>query len=246
MDERPQQARSGELFQVRARLAEPPPDALGRADPEASPDKAVQADVAGDDVPAGFRPREVDLVEHLGLDEGHLVAAPGTAERAAPGCVAVAFKAASSHSGDILDGDESGFRLRRDQDRGHRAFRSDGARRPIRGEVEIERREHPARLDLRVLAVGLAGIEPWPGRRAEHDDRVVSVGGAHACQPLARPREPGRVLDRDEPEISLAEPLLEEEQRLALGRRRRAAEHLGDASAKFLVEHALILRCRSI
>ena len=122
MDERPQQARSGELFQVRARLAEPPPDALGRADPEAPADQAVQGDVARDDVPARLRPREVDLVEHLCLDERQLVAATGTAERALPGRVAVAFQPAPSDGGDILDGDERRFRLRRDQDRRHRAF----------------------------------------------------------------------------------------------------------------------------
>ena len=179
----------------------------------------------------------------LGLDERQLVPAARTAERASPGRVAVTFETASCDGGDFLDRGEGRLRLWCDQDRRHRAFAGDSAPRRVRGEVEVERREHPAGLDPS-LGIGPAGIEPRPGRRAEHNDGVVSVRSAHSRQPLAGPREVRRVLDGNEPEIALAQPLLEKEQRLALGDRRRRAEHLGDASAELVVErgHARILR----
>jgi len=117
MDEWSEQPGSSEPLQVRARLAESPPDALRRADPEPSADQAVQGDVTRDDVSARLGPGEVDLIQDLGFDKGQLVPAAGTAERPSPGRVAVAFQAASRRGGDILDGDERRFRLRRDQDR---------------------------------------------------------------------------------------------------------------------------------
>src|SRR6476659_6106191 len=95
MDEWSEQPGSSEPLQVRARLAESPPDALRGADPEPSAESAVHSHVTRDDVSARLGPWEVDLVQDLGFDERQLVPAARTAERAPPGRVAVALQAAS-------------------------------------------------------------------------------------------------------------------------------------------------------
>ena len=75
VDQRPQHALVGESFEVGARLAEALTDALDVTDPEASTDKFIEVDAAGDDVPAGggvlegVPAGEGELIEGLGFDQ---------------------------------------------------------------------------------------------------------------------------------------------------------------------------------
>ena len=103
MNERPKQARSGESLKVSARFAQPSPDALGGADAESPADQAVEGDAARDDVAARLLPGELDLVEHLCLDESELVTATGSAERALAGRVAVALEPPARDCDDLVD-----------------------------------------------------------------------------------------------------------------------------------------------
>ena len=45
---------------------------------------------------------------------------------------------------------------------------------------------------------------------------MISFGGSHAREPVTGPFEPGRLRDRNEPEIPLGEPLLEEDDGVVL------------------------------
>ena len=49
---------------------------------------------------------------------------------------------------------------------------------------------------------------------------MIVFGRSHAGEPVTGPLERGRLRDRNEPEIPLGEPLLEEEQRLGVWNRR--------------------------
>src|SRR5689334_17697165 len=65
VDERPQDPRARQAFEVRARLGEPPADARHRADGEATADQLVEVDAAGDDVAARLFPRQPHVGQHL-------------------------------------------------------------------------------------------------------------------------------------------------------------------------------------
>src|SRR5690348_15474740 len=111
MDERSQQAGASELLEVGAGLGEPSPDALDRADPEPAADQRVQRDAPRDDVPARLLPRQIERVEHLGLDERQLIAAPDAAEGSATVEVAVSRQPAACHGSDGFDTSEWALRV---------------------------------------------------------------------------------------------------------------------------------------
>jgi hypothetical protein len=82
--------------------------------------------------------------------------------------------------------------------------------------------------------VGVARVEPNTRGRSEHHQGVLVVGVADDGDPLSRPVERGGVVDRDEAEVPLREPLLEEAHRVVrLGRLgHRAAQDLAEAGAE--------------
>jgi hypothetical protein len=83
VDEWAEESGSGESFEVGAWFGVPAADAFDGGDPRASADETVEGDSAGDDVAARLLPGELDLVEHLGLDECELVPTAGSAEGSA-------------------------------------------------------------------------------------------------------------------------------------------------------------------
>src|SRR5689334_1930769 len=110
--QRPGLARlAGQALEVRARLAEALAEARDVADAKALPDERVEVDAAGHHVPARLLggealARERQRVEHLGLDQGEVVAAAvGVRERPAAVEVAVALQAAADVRGGALDPD---------------------------------------------------------------------------------------------------------------------------------------------
>src|SRR5436190_14843305 len=79
--------------------------------------KAGNTTVASDDVAPRLFPGELDLVEHLGLDQCELVPTPGGAEGAAARGVAVAGETASGERFSLVDARQSSLRVGSDQDR---------------------------------------------------------------------------------------------------------------------------------
>src|SRR5215467_10600405 len=63
-------AGTGELLQVQARLTELDANALNAADPESLAHEIIEPDAAHDHLPAGFRAAQADILVRLGLDQG--------------------------------------------------------------------------------------------------------------------------------------------------------------------------------
>ncbi len=158
--------------------------------------RGVQRDSAHDDVPARLFPGELDLVEHLRLDEGELVPATGGVEGAASCGVSIA--------GEALPGSASTASTRGSrasawggQDRRDRADAGCCAVRPVGRQVEVgappasslRRSVRPCRRRSRV--------EPDTGRRSEHHEGVLAVAVTDDGDPLpgqsnAQARRSGR------------------------------------------------------
>lgn len=90
-------ARRSKSLQVRARLREAAADAFDLADAEVMPDERIEPDAAGDDVPTGILPCDLDAgrrecVERLDLDQRQLIAATGSRERSCPVRIAIALE----------------------------------------------------------------------------------------------------------------------------------------------------------
>jgi hypothetical protein len=86
VDEHPEHPLPGDLFEVATRLAERGPAREHAADPERPSDESVQRDPARGHIPARLARRQLELLEHLGLDEREIAADPLVApEAAAPG-----------------------------------------------------------------------------------------------------------------------------------------------------------------
>ena len=65
-------------------------------------------------------------------------------------------------------------------------------------QVKIERRQHQAGVDRNVVAVRAARVEPDTRRRTEHDHGVLAINASNKRDPLTRPVERTRILDRHE------------------------------------------------
>src|SRR5262245_53903228 len=245
VNERPEEARPRDPLEVGARLAQAAPDALDFADPKTTPDERVQRHAAGDDVPPRALPRDAELVQRLRLDERQLVPAPRPAERSAAGRVAVSLQSPARDRDDRLDADEGRLGLGCDEQPGDRAgtglavLFADSA-------SEVEGRDQPAPLDRPAVGHRAGRVEERTRRGAEHDHSVIAVARPNPREPAPGPVEPGRLRDRDEPEIALGEPLSEEEQRLSVRSGRLLAQDLGEARAELRLEyrHAPILGAR--
>ena len=126
VDQRSQCARlsrlRGQAFEVRARLAQPLPEALDAADPELFADERVEIDAAGDDVPAGLFGRELagrklQRVEHLGFDKREVVPTPmHVGERSALIAVPVALQSAPGPRHCSIDTNHRCLGFRSDRD----------------------------------------------------------------------------------------------------------------------------------
>ena len=214
-------------LEVRARLGETPADALDLPDQEAAADEGVQPDAAGDDVAARLFPGDLDplgseRLERLRLDQRQLVAAACARERSLTAEVPVALEPTSRDRPSYLDATERPFGRRRDQEAGDETARL--GRLAVRHryvETELERRDHDALDEGASAREQPGGIQQRPGRNAEHEDGVaVAVGRLDRGDPVSRPRERRRVVDRHEPEVAAGEPLAPEDVRIvAVGRR---------------------------
>ena len=221
---------------MRARLGESTPDALDVADSETTADERIQSGSARDDVPSRLRPRELELVEHLGFDERELVPAPGTAEGASTGRVAIPLESTPGDGDSRLDLHERLLGCGRDEQSRDDSATDLGPIRPLAPEGWIQRRHEPALFDAAAGCHGGRRVEQRSGRRSEHHDSVVPSTYTHAREPAARPRERRGIGDRDQPEIVLGEPLPEEQERVGLRVGRRLAQDLSQAQPQLGLE----------
>ena len=219
MDERSQDAGlprlRGQPLQVGARLTQALAEALDVADSKPPADERIEIDAAGDDVPAGLLGRELssrksERVEHFGLDERQIVAAPVCArERAAALEVAVAFQAAARSGRRALDRDHCRLGLRRQHDGLDGAVPAGTSL--LRGcpQRRVGRSDDVAQLDG-LERLRSAERVPRNSRRCaerHRPDLTVAVARAKHRQPGPRPVEAGRISDRDEPQRALCQPV---------------------------------------
>src|SRR2546428_4130190 len=111
-------------------------------------------------------------------------------------------------------------------------------------EFEGEGCEQPARLDRAAGEECARGIEDRSRRGSEHHDRMVAVSSADAREPSSGPLECCGIVNRNEAEVSLRKPLLEEQQRVGFRRRRTRPEDLVEAVAELgtVTRHGAIVR----
>ena len=235
MNERPKEPRSCQSFEVRAWLRKSSPNALDASYPEVMADKGIQRDPPRDDVPSRLLPRKVDRVEDFCFNQRQLVAAPRPAESATTVVVTIALQATPRHCTGGRNPHEWPFGVGCRQDRLDPTMTRILPVRLLDRKPHIESSEQPSLFDRASGGKRVARIVERPGGRAEHHDCVITVRRAHPCNPVAGPVERARVRDRHQTEISLREPLLEEQHRLVLRRRRRYAEHDSQTLPHFLL-----------
>ena len=183
---------------MRARLRATLALALDLADPKPASDQTVQVDVTGHHVAACFDGAQAGDLERVGVDQRQVLSDPSLrSKRATSRGVAITFKPAPGDRTTALHEMGGTCGLRSEDDR------SDGAHGPLDTSLQIEvvRCNHEAARDQ--LAVAERTVERSRGR-AEHDERATAVGDRN---PVSRPREAGRVVDRNQPETPCGEPL---------------------------------------
>jgi hypothetical protein len=236
VNKRPENARSGEPFQMRARFGQAPTNALHPSDPEATTRESVERDPLRHHVASRLLPGEIDRVEHLRFDQRQVIAAPHPAEGSSPGVVAVTLQAATRLRPHGFETHERSPGIRRHEDADHRADATIMSVRVLDGQPQVEPSEHPTLDDRAPGSEGAARVMHHAGRGAEHHDRVVALACADARKPRPGPFERARAFNRNESKISLGKPLPEEVDGVVVGLGRLHAQDDFQTDAKLRVE----------